>query len=519
MMPHVPVSRSHSLSFVISFACICQCLSGQAYNPSSDPLVERTINHGEQMMAPSNWAGGRLSDFDNFANPSWNYYNAALPTLYLPPRPPTIAGDMLGSWGTNGRSGFAAKIDREPFYAAYTYLASLNELTAKGDQRVDAYQKQRGPLLDEIRATFEKLEGASPTARAAGLSEVAARQAGRLQTLAAEAEAIRLELVGSRHNYYAASLVGRNLLYTGSTEPIVEMLFASSFFAGLTTEQRLLLPEIAHDQQATPRKSGGEWTSGTAFYFLPATARIRPPTGLPAALETKIRTFVHEKEDLKNELRAAVLRHNYFFSSKRTRLLTALAEQQAPRLAALEVLAEEIRVGLAGMGFPDQMADQSLPADLTQRVGDFYTRKVEVRRELANRMRELRLEFPGARFEIVQRGNGLAIISSAIISEAEASLEAFNAQQGEKYTAFAKESEVIRQEIQKHLAKLSHGSTRTVDQLAADFAKAYSARENQERSREYIRAVLEPGLSTLQRRLLFQEAVADVEQNGGRLDP
>ncbi|MEO6005252.1 MAG: hypothetical protein ABIZ04_09670 [Opitutus sp.] len=520
-------SLGRAASVLLAFAG----LSAQGYE-SGDPLVERTINHGEQMMGPSNYFSSRYYDFNNRGNSGLEYYFPSVPTLYLPPLPPVIGGEMMGSWGASGSSGFAAGIDRQTFYSAYTFLASLNELTAKDDGRVAVYHKQGLPLLDEIRGKLEALAGAPPAARALGLSELARQQDSRLQALAADAEAIRVTLVGSRQDFDVAALAGskqdfnvanlggRALRLDRPGRETLQLLFAASFYAGLSSEQRRLLPEIACGPAAAgPWKNSEEWSSGTDFFFLPATARIRPPADLPAALEGKIRAFVREKESLKSELQKAVLKNGFFFMSKRRRFLAELAEQQAPRLAALEPLAEEIRVGLAAIGFPDQLGGSSLPADLTERVGHYYARKVEARRDLASRLRELRSEFPTATIAIARHGEGLAITSSPLSSEAEASLAKFNAQQAERYTAFARESEILRREIEQRLANSPQRSTRTVDQLAADFAKAYAARENRERSRDYIRAVLEPGLSPAQRRLLFQATTAELEQAGASLQP
>ena len=51
----------------------------------------------------------------------------------------------------------------------------------------------------------------------------------------------------------------------------------------------------------------------------------------------------------------------------------------------------------------------------------------------------------------------------------------------------------LRRDIQDYLERSPQRGTRTVDQLAGDFARAYAARENGDRDRDYTRAVLEPG--------------------------
>jgi len=423
------------------------------------------------------------------------------------------------TWVTGFASGVAPNIDHETFYAAYTFEASAGELSAKDNKRVAAYLEASRQLLDEIQAKFQELGSAAPAVRAAGLAQLAAQQDGRLRALAGDAEAIRLALVSSIHYFDPALFERRGRSSDASTRTTLELLFAASFYAGLSTEQRLLLPEIAFEQASPLRKEVQGWTKGSGFFFLPATARIQPPADLPPALEEKIRTFVREKENLKSELRRAALRDDHFFSWKRSRQLTALAEQQAPRFAALDTLAEEIRVELTGLGFPDQTESLALPSDLTERVGSFYARKAEARRKLLTRLRELRSEYPAGKFEIVRQGDGLAIVQSSADPKAEASLAEFNASQARRYTAFARESEILRRDIQHRLASNPQRSARTVDQLAADFARAYAVRENGDRYRDYTHAVLEPGLSPAQRRLLFQAATAELEQTGRSIQP
>jgi hypothetical protein len=301
-----------------------------------------------------------------------------------------------------------------------------------------------------------------------------------------------------------------------SRRPLLRLFEAAYYFAGLSLDQRLLLTEIAyegHPLSLAPPKNEPA-AAGNTIYFFPATARIRLPADLPPLLGAKIRAFLAEKEALKKELGDAALWADYFFVRQRTQRFILLAEQQAPRFAALYAQAEEIRAGLAGFRYPDMPGPAELPADLTQRVGVFMARKVETQREVLGQLRTLRSHFAPAHFDIVRQGDGLAIVQTGDSQKPVATLAAFNADLARRYTAFAGESEILRRDIQHYTESGAHAVTRSVDQLAADFANSYAAQENWNRYRDYFRAVMVPGLSPAQRRLLFQSALVDLAQVG-----
>ena len=515
-------TRLNHSPFRFAVAVVAAIIIGQRAAAQTDPFVLMRGGAGDQIMdqngsdrgitmGPSTW--GFVSGDSN-----WLYRYFGPPgTLYVPPLPAVLGEELPGAGGMGFGSRFATGVDHETFSTAWTILDRYDALPSADAARVAAYQTSRQQLVKEVRVKFEELAGATPAVRMAGLSELAVQQAGRLRALASEEEAIRKDLawVGSKFGYYLAFRL------SGPAAEMPRLLFAACFNDGLSTEQRLLLPEIAFGKPSVPGNEGPgkPVAGGDVFFFLPATVRIRLPAGLPPALEAKIHEFVLEKESLKSELRNAVLLDNYFFISTHTRRLAALAAQQAPRFAALEALAEEIRVGLTGLGFPKPPGTLELPADLTQRVGSFYARKVQVRRELLSRLRTLRNQYPTVRFDIARQGDGLTIVQSGGDPAIAASLTAFNSSQAGVYTAFTSESEVLRRDVQHYLESNPRQETRTVDQLAADFARAYATRENGDRYRDYVRAVLEPGLAPAQRRLLFQSATAPLDQSGGSSQP
>ena len=469
---------------------------------------------GEQMIRST--YGQDTRDL-SVTDPRWSpLLNASVQSWSTPPRPPALGEELPIVVGAASSQPTGAYVTREIFYGGYGVLQSRNQLSVGQTERLAAYRRTRQKLIEEIQSKLEALSGAAPDIRTAALREFAAQQEDQLRDLAAEAEAIRSDLSHVRSLFgFNPQPGGRTSLSGNSASDIVSLFFAAYYYAGLSTEQRLLLTEIAYDQSAGfgNNKPEDMVESGRYIYFLPAPARIRLPANLPPALKEKIHAFIREKEALKNELRSAVLRDDYFISQQRTRRLAELAKQQAPRFAALDILAEEIRVALTGFKYPDQPGQEVLPADLTRRVGDFYARKVEVQRELLKRLRSLRSEYPSARFDIARKDDGLAIVQTTGGKKSAASLTEFNSGLAGRYTAFASESEILRRDIQRYTEASPNRAARTVDQLAADFAKAYAAQENWNRYRDYYRAVLEPGLSPAQRRLLFQSATMELDQS------
>ena len=527
-----------TVRLVASFVAVV--LLGQradAQSDNRDPFVIMRGGAGNEMRSPFSQyplMGENSTDWNGYSSYDHARYYDVVQGVFAPPVPPAM-GEGLPKDVTD-----SSDLARETFYGGYYVASTLYKLSPNETERIAAYRSERQRLVDEIRTRFQELAGGTPEVRQAGLAELATRQAVRLRALEDEAEALRNDLAWVKTVFrinisfpgewaffgeWALDKHGKNLPFWQPPEPerpdMSRMFSGAYFYAGLSPEQRYLLPEIAYELAGRKKPDGaeGKMAGATGFFFLPASARIRLPADLPPSLEEKIRSFAREKANLKDELRRAVLREDFFFISTRTRRLAALAELQAPRFAALETQAEAIRVGLAALGSPDRPGYTGLPDDLTQRMGSFNARKVEVRRVLLNRLRELAAEHPADRFEIVRQGDGLAIAQTGPHPEPVDGLAEFNAWQARQYTAFARESEILRRDIQQYLEGSPQRGTRTVDQLAGDFARAYAARENRDRYRDYAHAVLEPGLSPAQRRLFFNSAVAELEKIAPTLQP
>jgi hypothetical protein len=503
----IPRLEFSALTLVLLFAALGwfpqSAFAGYLGESSSDPFVQMRTNTGEEMMRT---LPNQESRYDGTYDLHWALNGVP---LFVPPPAPLLGAEPseLPRGGFGGLPG--ADCAHEIFYGGYAILAQQHKLSRAEITRVADYRRTRAELFTEIKATIDQLAGSTPAARRTALTELATKQAGRLRELETEAEALWNEFAwaGSTFGYDIEIVTGAPRAQPDAEQS--ELFLAAYFFGGLSIDERQLLLEMASERVLASLPNGG--THPSDLFFLPATARLRLPADLPSALASSIREFVREKNLLKDELRGAIRQPHFQLTSTRTKRLAELAGKQAPRFAALEALAEKIRVGLAGIGFPNRNENLALPDDLTQRVGSFYARKVKVRRALLERLWSLRNEFIGASFEIVRKGDGLAIVQGGDYVAPPALLADFNAKQAREYAALAAESETLRRDIQHYLEKHPQRTARTVDQLAADFASAYTARENEERCRDYRRAVLEPGLSPAQRRLMLRAALAELE--------
>lgn len=409
----------------------------------------------------------------------------------------------------------------ETFFMAYANLLRRRSLSEKRTQRINDYLASRHRLVDELRASLDELKDKTSADRATALALLATRQEGSLLTLESEAEAIRHDLTSRAPLSFKPIDSGEDLdfmlrviINDGNRDYFV-LMEAAQYLDDFSTDQRFLLQEMAfetEDRRAIAENSRKS-VSHPYLYFLPATARIHLPENLPPLLDTKVKAFLAQKERLKDEL-LAVIHPSHLQPRPRTEQITQLAEQQAPRFAALESLAEEIRTGIADLPYPDKPGRSTLPEDLTRRVGTFGVLKTEVQRELFHRLRTLNTEKHGTRFQIVRQGDGLAIVPTDPKEAAPPALAAFNADLARRYTAMAQESKFLRHDIQ-HLSEADpHYGAQTVTQLAADFGRAYTAQENWNRYHDYFLAVLEPGLSPAQRRLLFAATLSDFARAG-----
>ncbi|HEY8994060.1 MAG TPA: hypothetical protein VIM71_05325 [Lacunisphaera sp.] len=489
----------------------------------------------------------------NFGNGWWNYNTtmggtSTVTTYYrmlvAPPIPPALGEPVPPRRAAASMAKFSppttlAEFVYEPFFMPLSPLLFSEDLSKARREKLTAYRTARSSALEALRARLDSLQSATPEVRQSELAAFARTQTPALAELERTAEEMRENFVeggwfeaGSNWNSTRQWRLGDNTRWESNIDEIKVVLGAAFFQEGLSPAQRRLLRELSmelYDSLQSPTEEISLSSPGPFFYFTPETARIRLPAEMPPELDQKIRSYQDEKAALKQELRTALYRQDRaFFEFKRTNALKALAEQQASRLARVEQLAEEIRAGLALLPNPAKPPSIPIPRELASRVNQYLNDKVAWQRAMIARREALRNEFPEDRVEFVRQRDSIAIQlvgnrrtkpeTKSRRDAAVAELENFNAQQTKSYAALAREKEKIRGELLGVASSLaSRSGGKSIELLLTEFGYAFAQQERWERYTDYETAVLQPGLSSEQRRLLFGAALERLELPIGSL--
>lgn len=507
-----------------------------SYTDRGTTTSNYTVDHFSTGFNRSGFGYG--SSFNSGFGSSYYSVTTQYRPIYFPPLPPAIGEPIPANLTRGSLAKFAppsvlATYVYEPFYAPLSPLLFTENLDRRRREKLDGYRAARAAALEALHTRLGSLQNAEPAARQSALADFAAEQAPALAALETTAEELRDNFVnggffqsGSDWNDTRQWRLGDNTRWESTTDEIKVMTGAAFFQDGLSPAQRRLLRELAMELTDSLQIPGADISldaPGPFLYFAPEMARIRLPLDLPPELAAKIADYQAHKAALKGELRDVLYKQDRtLFEFKRVAAIKALAEQQAPRLAALELMAEEIRIGLAPLPNPASPPALPLPRELSGRISAYLAQKADWQRVMQARLETLRGEFPEDRVEYVRQGMGLAIQivgnrrssaeTNARRTAALAPLASFNATQNERYLALSRDKEVIRTDVLKAVTgALGSASNKSIDQLLRQFAYAFGQQERWERYHDYEIAVLQPGLSAAQRRLLFGAAVEKLD--------
>jgi hypothetical protein len=451
-------------------------LAAQGGPPAPDPLAPLV--------------GSEPTNRVRYMSPASSHYffnfpaAAAVRLLFLPPELPVLESPIpLRSPLDNGvppPAELAAHVG-DLFYPQLASQLAGDELSRRDRLKLEAYLKLKHSLLDELEAAIAGARELQGEAHRAALADCAARQAARLQELEAAAEQIRLEL-GPRpdgrtrpHEQPAGS--------GPSAEPDPLYLRTAAFYAdGLSLSQRRLLLAMS----AEIRIPSAPASMGSVFYFSPEGAALRLPATLPLPLATEVAAYAEARRALADGLLAEFER-----PVDNPAQWQDLATRQAAAFAALEIQAEEIRVALHESGsFDGPPAVPALPAELTGRLAAYNSRRktllLEVSASLSSTV--LAASTPVA--------GGIAVPVSDFTPAQQTALVALN-----------RERDAIRAALIEYRRTSGSAQDRkSIDNLLQDFERARQAQELREEYAEYRTAVLEPGLTPAQRRLLLDGA-------------
>ncbi len=416
--------------------------------------------------------------------------------IYFPPDIPRLGAAPAARPATHGGwpapAGLAPFVD-EPFYAPLSTLLAHRAVSAEPQFQLEAYRATKTALQTELRARLDTLKDADPESRRRSLQAFAQEQSPRVAALESTAEALRVRILNARIsvNEYVRWTVD----FGADPKPQPDQLSArfrelalmDDFYqAGLSPAQRRLLREVTLDRT--------DGTDGWIF-FSPETARIHLQRGLPPELTAKIAAYRGEKTALKTEL-VTMLYFRRPAAGHRAASLRALALAQAPRFAALEAMAEEIRQGFAALRDPAQPPPVSgLPPELADRIASYRHDKLAIQQELLARVEAVKASAaPADRALLADR-----------IREA---ITRYTRENAERYSALEKSKDAIRDAL-AHLPAPSPGpgDAATADTLVKTFSDSLQQLQTYWDYRDYQTAVFQPGLSPEQRRLLFDGAL------------
>lgn len=452
--------------------------------------------------------------------------------IFFPPTPPPIDRTVSPPLAPAPRGlappeGMGAYVD-EPFYPQLSTRFAQAPLSAKQLARLMAYDTARAAAYEELRAEIARHDASDAATRQRAFAELARRQAPRLAELEKDAETIRDDFLAPSADWRELrhwTLGARDSQRGDSPWEIAQVMRAYGYYQdGLSAAQRRLLREIALEL-AMATADAGDAARVPFTFFSPEPARIMLPDTLPPALADKIGDYQTRKSALKTELYEAVYaadKRN--FLPFRTTSFRRLAARQAPGFAALEALAEEIRVALAQLPGGGRTQEVSpLPGEFTARIVAWIDQRDSLQRATIatiNRMplgAQLRIPYSfegsGLRFLVVplpgalrpdQRGTAAAERLHEIIEATRLRMESIAADYAQQLAELINAREALRREA---AALLPSSTPAEVSNAIATAVRVSEQQEHRAAFHEYHIATLEPGLSIEQRRLLFGHAI------------
>ena len=458
--------------------------------------------------------------------------------IYYPPVPPILGAPVpLPTISLSRRSTPAppelAEYVNEIFYAPLSTRLHEKQLTKRQREKLSIYRTAKVALLAELRTRLAELKVADPGDRTQQLAELGQAQAPRLAQLEKMAEELRHDLI---HGEFFQNNVDWNAIrgwrlgeskFNGANEAMnaqYQVMLSAAFYQnGLLPEQRGLLREIAMELQSVRRRVTDEDAGGRSnppLFFSPATSRILLPPGIPPELSEKVSRYEREKSLIKQELRAVVYAQDKaFFTRTRNREIERLAERQWPRIAATEELAEDIRRDIAFLPAPPgPPPPPPLPAALAVRIVNFLSNRNELRAEIVRKVEQLKKQFPFLRIQAVRNAIGGADLKLQVgvrdesnesqMKTLRATLTAFNQEIALRQGQLRNDEQAIRREFE---TTVDMGSGLSAAGVLDSYAEVLQQREDWSLYGDYQTAMLTPGLSSEQRRLLYDSGVEQLE--------
>ena len=442
--------------------------------------------------------------------------------IFFPPAPPHVAGavpDLASPALFQGHTLSApprlTEYVGETFYPALGTRLFDGSLSAKLENRLAAYRQTRNELVGELTRQLHALATARAAAREQALRSFAATQTPRLTALEADAEQIRKALL--HRGLFEASidwnssrrwkLGDRSIPGALAAEAEFQVLRAAAFEQdGLSVAQRGLLRELTLERRQGLRAETST-SPERGMFFSPETAWLSLPATLSPELTAKLAAYRQNRNELKQQLRKTIVELDAAPEAIRAKTLAVLADRQQRLLAALELRADELRRSLAALPeFSISVPRVTLPPDLAQRISALHRERLALSLERSEAVGSIGNPEPPFFQQPIDAWNELAWQKPKIDERSrliENATKAFAQKNRERYTALDQLAESIRSELTQLARQQSSSSSEPLDAdaLLRDFEAAESSGPL-----TYHLALLQPGLSPEQRRLLFNAA-------------
>lgn len=458
--------------------------------------------------------------------------------VFFPPFPPPL--DQTIARGVPAPSALPVPPELKEHVAEIYYPQLSTRLATEGIPealrgRLSAYRNSRSSLTRELTQVLEAHAQADPTTRAQALAELARRQTTALTRLETEAEELRRDLIAPDRDWSAYRdwwLGEKERRGFSPLEAALVIRASAHYLKGLLPEQRRLAREIAVElAQATDSTTAAP---PTWIFFDPAPARIILPTDLSPEAARRLAAFQSLQASLKKELFDTIAKQDGKYSIL-TSPLRDLAARQAPKLQELSELAESVRTALPQDSLrPTPLTSGPLSATLVGRLDTLSRKRLVQQRGTIDRVSELlarvrqrnlpvlvqyRFERDGLHFTInPARGTPFGSDPEAATAAVRAEAAVIAEDYGRTLVDLVNEGDAIRREI---ATALGTDDPRRIEATVGLVMRSLDQREQAAAYNWYRIAVLAPGLTPAQRRLLLDEAVErlDLPLPAGDLQP
>ncbi len=515
-----------------------------AGNPSNSSNDYYNVN-GSSNYSRDYSSGGGANGFSSTG------YEAPLPPrrmpIYFPPVPPRLNAHVDLPSPAQAQQPAPAELAlyvNEPFYAPLS--TRLVEKTLRDDQRkrLDAYLAEKLRLQNELHAALVASKDAEPAVRERALATLAQQQAPRLAALEQEAENFRAIIVSGKLFQPDVSwdstrdwrLGNRFATAPEAIRAQFQVMRAAAFYQkGLSPAQRRLLREVAmelgdipmatiKETEEQPDEPHAPSDQNPLLYFSPETARVRLPADLPPELADKVAAYEREKSLLKKELRDTVYRLDAStFSMFRQREYESLAKSEEARLTELENLAEEIRRDLARLpNRPQPPEPPAIPPAMYERLVDFIEARRALQKNLLRMITEAGRLVKINQVSYIKDKQGHYRLNIVVdprdqtpekLKKLNEEFAAYSQENGPKSQVLVGEQTRLRNDAADFLGlkKGAPDTEKEVDRFLGEMVDVIESRQDWQLYSDYRTAVLEPGLSPAQRRLLFDAALVELE--------